>query len=208
MEFNTTEITWQTSYKLLTGAIVPRPIGWISTIDEDGVPNLAPFSFFNVVSGNPPHVLFCVSLRASEDLDKDTLRNVRVNGEFVVNIVTEDLAWAMNETAATLEPSINEFQHAGLTETPSTKIRPPRVAEAPIHFECRVTEIVNVGQKVGGSAVVIGEVVHIHVNDDFLLGDDKIDPDKLRPIGRMAGTDYVRTADRFSLIRPTDPAKS
>lgn len=204
MEIKTAEIAWQTAYKLLTGAVVPRPIGWISTIDEDGVANLAPFSFFNVVSSNPPHVLFCSSARGSDGADKDTLNNVRANGQFVVNIVTEELAWAMNETSAPVLPDIDEFQLVNLTQAPSAMVKAPRVGEAPIHFECQVTEIVNVAN----SAVVIGEVVHIHVDDDYLLGNDKIDVDKLRPIGRMAGIEYTRTTDRFTLVRPPDKPKS
>jgi flavin reductase (DIM6/NTAB) family NADH-FMN oxidoreductase RutF len=208
VEIKTTEIVWQTAYKLLTGAIVPRPIGWISTIDEDGVANLAPFSFFNIVSGNPPHVLFCVSVRGSDGMDKDTLKNVRANGQFVVNIVSEELAWAMNQTAEAVAPDVDEFAIADLTQAPSMTVKAPRVGEAPIHFECQVTQIVQVGEGVGSSSIVIGEVLHIHVDDDYLIGSDKIDTDKLRPIGRLAGAEYARMTDRFTLVRPPDKPKS
>lgn len=200
-------LPWRSVYKLLTGAIVPRPIGWISSIDGQGRPNLAPFSFFNVVSANPPHVLFCPGVRESNGMAKDTLYNVHETGEFVVNIVTEDLAEAMNITAADVPPGEDEFALAGLTPASSYAVRAPRVAESPIHFECRLSQIVEISDQPGGGRIVIGRVVHIHVEDEFLIGSDKIDIPKLRPIGRLAGAAYTRVNDVFELQRPSSRIK-
>ncbi|MDX1991819.1 MAG: flavin reductase family protein [bacterium] len=197
----------QSTYKLLTGSILPRPIGWISTIDEAGRYNLAPFSFFNVVCPQPPTILFCPSFRNTDGSPKDTLRNVRATGEFVANIVTEPLAEAMNLSSAELPPDIDEFAYAGLTPVPATVVRAPRVAESPVHFECRVHQIIDISDQPGGGSIVIGRVVLIHVRDDVLTGEDKIDLAALKPIGRLAGTGYCRVTDLFDLTRPPSQIK-
>ncbi|RME12546.1 MAG: flavin reductase family protein [Ardenticatenia bacterium] len=202
MERNAHDIPWRSMYKLLTGAIVPRPIGWISTVDVEGRPNLAPFSFFNAICSNPPHLLFCPGVRSTDGAPKDTLRNVRATGEFVVNIVTEDLLDAMNLTSTELPPDVDEFAYAGLTPTPSVVVRPPRVAESPIHFECRVVHIYDVGHEPGAGSVVIGEVVHVHVADDLLLDGDKIDIRALKPVGRLAGGEYCLVREIVHVPRP------
>ena len=139
---------------------MPRAIGWVSTVDETGEPNLAPFSFFTAAGANPPHVLFCPMIRSTDGQQKDTLHNVRATGEFVVNIVTEALGPAMNITSTEFPAEVNEFAAAGLTPVPSSVVRPPRVGESPIHFECRLTQIVDLGDQPGAASVVIGEVVH------------------------------------------------
>jgi flavin reductase (DIM6/NTAB) family NADH-FMN oxidoreductase RutF len=202
MDADPESLPWKSVYKLLIGAVVPRPIGWISTIDAAGLPNLAPFSFFNAVSSRPPIVAFSTTVRASGGGPKDTLRNVRTTGEFVVNIVTEDLAQAMNLTSTEFPPEVDEFQAAGLTAAPSAVVAPPRVAESPIHFECRVHQIVEVGTEPGGGALILGRIVHLHVDPTVLVGEDKIDVAKLRPIGRLAGPDYCRVTDLFQMPRP------
>ncbi len=202
MEINPQDLPWRSIYKLLIGSVVPRPIGWISSVNPEGQPNLAPFSFFNAVAANPPHVLFSPLIRGTDQRPKDTLLNVRATGEFVVNIVTEDLAEAMNLTATELPANINEFELAGLTAVPSITVRPPRVAESPVHFECIVTQIVELGDKPGSGNVVIGRVVHIHASERVLFDDDKIDLAKLQPIGRLAGSTYCRVTDHFNLTRP------
>ncbi len=202
MEISPPEVRWQTVYKLMLGSVLPRPIGWISTVDPQGQRNLAPFSFFNVICGNPPHLLFCPGIRSTDRAIKDTLRNVRDTGEFVVNVVTEQLAQAMNVTSTELLPEVDEFELAGLTPAPSTRVRPPRVAESPIHYECRVSQIVDVSETIGGASVVIGEVVQLHVEERVLLEGDKIDLDQLQPIGRLAGLGYCRVTDRFDMARP------
>lgn len=201
METNPEIVPWRSLYKIMIGSILPRPIGWISTISADGSPNLAPFSFFNAICANPPHVLFCPSVRGTDGKRKDTLNNIRLNGEFVVNIVTESLAEAMNITATELPPEINEFDEAGLTAAPSQIVKPPRVAESPIHYECEMVQIVEIGTEPGGGSVVIGRIVHLHVDDSMLIGEDKIDLEKLKPIGRLAGTSYCRVNDIFDMVR-------
>lgn len=193
----------QSLYKIMIGSILPRPIGWISSVNEEGQPNLAPFSFFNAVCANPPSVLFCPMYSSARQRKKDTLHNVKSTGEFVVNIVTEALAEAMNLTSGEFDAGTDEFQVAGLTAVPSVSVKPPRVAESPIHYECRVIQIVELGDEPGGGSVVIGRVLHVHVADDVLLGEDKIDLAKLQPIGRLAGSSYCRVTDIFEIARPT-----
>ncbi|MFW5771794.1 MAG: flavin reductase family protein [Phototrophicaceae bacterium] len=201
--FNPDEVAWRSFYKLMAGSILPRPIGWISTVDARGVPNLAPYSFFNAVCPNPPHVLFCPNVRA--DNPKDTLANVRATGEFVVNIVTQPTAAAMNATAADFPPDVDEFAAAGLTRLPSEIVQAPRVAESPIHYECRVTQIIDVSDEPGGGSVVIGRVLRLHVAERVLIGNDKIDLAALEPVGRLAGSSYARINDIFELVRPPRP---
>lgn len=202
MEFADQALPWQSVYKIMTGAIVPRPIGWISTVDAHGVPNLAPYSFFNAVCSNPPTLLFCPAIRATDRERKDTLKNVIATGEFVVNIVTESLAEAMNLTSAEYPPEVSEFDEAGLTPAPSMAVRAPRVAESPIHFECKLDQIITIGETPGGASIVVGRVVHIHVADEVFIAPDKIDVRALKPVGRLAGTTYSRTRDLFDLKRP------
>lgn len=202
MEISPENYPWNSIYKIMIGSILPRPIGWISTIDPTGRPNLAPFSFFNAVCGNPPHVLFCPMIRGTDLRQKDTLANVRATGEFVVNIVTEELAEAMNITSAEFPVEVDEFEAAGLEKSPSVKVRPPRVAASPIHYECQVVQIVDLGSQPGGGSVVIGRVVHLHVDERVLINRDKIDLSALKPIGRLAGSAYCRVREVFEMPRP------
>lgn len=201
MEINPNTIPYASTYKLLTGSVVPRPIGWVSSLNAEGQPNLAPFSYFTVVCANPPTVLFCPGYRKADREPKDTLKNVRATGEFVLNIVTEDTADAMNISATELPADVNEFALANLTPTPSQKVAPPRVEESPIHFECKVTQIIDINEGPGGGSIVLGQVVHMHVREDLLIGSDKIDISKLKPIGRLAGGGYTRVTDLFEMSR-------
>lgn len=193
------------SYKLMTGLIVPRPVALVSTVDSDGVANVAPFSFFAGVGANPPTVLFCPSLRSAKnglpDDRKDTLRNVEQTGEFVVNIVSGALAAAANTTAAEVGPEVDEFLLAGLTAIPSQVVRAPRVAEAPAQMECKLLQIVFTGQGSGAGVVVIGEIVRFHFHPE-LETNFRIDAEKLDAVGRMAGNTWVSTRERFELERP------
>ncbi|WP_135825431.1 flavin reductase family protein [Halorussus ruber] len=185
-------------YRTLAGAVVPRPIAWVSTTNPDGIDNLAPYSFFNVVAYDPPVVMFA----PVDDDDapgglKDTPRNVRETEEFVVNVVTESVAEAMNQTSATLPAGESEFDRADLTRADSTAVTPPRVAESPVAFECSLYEMVDVGE----STMVLGEVEWVHV-DDEVTTDGKMDVEKLDAVGRLSGSLYATTENRFSMERP------
>jgi len=188
-------------YKLMIGSIVPRPIAFVSTVSLDGIRNLAPFSFFTGVSASPPVVCFCPVRRATDGQMKDTLHNVQATGEFVVNIVSEDFAAQMNLCSADFPPEVDEFEMSGLTPLASDLVRPPRVRESRVQMECKVLQIVEVGAGPLGASVVLGQVLRFHVTDE-LYEDFRIDPDKLRAIGRMGGPTYARTADRFDMPRP------
>ena len=177
-------------YLLLTGLVVPRPIAWVSTVGVDGVRNLAPHSYFTLVSHHPPHVAF------SSTGVRDTLTNVRARGEFVVNIVTSGLVERMNLTATDFPPGEDEFAWAGLTAAPAARVGVPRVAEARAHLECRLAQEVPVGD----ATLVIGEVVHVHV-DPGVWRDGRVDPALLDPVGRLAGTGYATLGEIFTLAR-------
>jgi flavin reductase (DIM6/NTAB) family NADH-FMN oxidoreductase RutF len=188
-------------YKLMIGSIVPRPIALVSSVDEANVRNLAPFSYFTACSANPPVVVFCPMLRPLPPMAKDTLRNIMATREFVVNIVSEEFVERMNATAATVGPEVDEFELSGLTPIASELVKPARVAESHVQMECRLLQVVHVSERPGGGSVVLGEVLRFHVDEDY-IEDFRIDPDKLRAVGRMAGSTYARTTDRFELQRP------
>ena len=189
----------QTMYRVLIGSVVPRPIAFVSTLSRDGVLNLAPFSFFNAFCADPPVVGFGPVWR---NPPKDTIANIRETGEFVVNVVDEQIAEAMNVCSAEFPPHIDEFQQSKLTPVPSAVIKPPRVKESKINMECSLLQIIDFSEKPNGGSLVLGKIVRMHVDDEIIDASYKIDPDKLRAIGRMGGPDYTRTRDRFSMIRP------
>jgi flavin reductase (DIM6/NTAB) family NADH-FMN oxidoreductase RutF len=193
-------------YKLMTGMIVPRPIALVSTVDREGVANLAPFSFFCGVGSVPPTLLFCPALRAGQVTDraprKDTLHNVEETGEFVVNVVSQSIAAAANATAADVPPEVDEFQLSGLTAIPSAVVRAPRVAESPAQMECKVLQVIYTSHNPGGGVIVLGEIVRFHVRAE-LVDNFRVDPAGLDAVGRMAGNTWVRTRDRLELIRPS-----
>lgn len=182
------------AYRLLSTAATPRPIGWISTTSKAGVDNLAPYSFFNVVAVDPPVVMFAPV--GSSEL-KDTPRNVRATEQFVVNIVTRDLVEEMNATSATLPSGESEFDAVGIDRAESVVVDPPRVAAAKLALECQLYEWI----EVGGSVLILGEVVYAHVDEDVLT-DSKVDIGKLDTVGRLAGSQYASTAERFAYDRP------
>jgi flavin reductase (DIM6/NTAB) family NADH-FMN oxidoreductase RutF len=191
----------QEIYKLMVGVIVPRPIAFVSSVSADGVPNLAPFSFFTGISANPPVICFSPMIRGSDGAKKDTLRNIEETREFVVNIVSEEFALQMNICSAEFPPDVDEFVASGLTPLPSDLVRAPRVKESGVNMECRLLQVVHVSEKPLGGSIVLGEVVRFHIADE-ICDDYKIDPDKLHPIGRMGGPTYTRTTDRFDMQRP------
>jgi flavin reductase (DIM6/NTAB) family NADH-FMN oxidoreductase RutF len=188
-------------YKLLLGSVVPRPIAFVSTVNPEGAFNVAPFSFFTVASANPPVLVFSVGRRANPDPRKDTLRNISTAREFVVNVVSEEFGPNMNLCAGEYPPEMDEFQISGLTPIPSDLVKAPRVAESHINMECRLLYTIELSGLVSGGHLVLGEVIRFHI-DDAYFHDYRIDPDKLRAIGRMAGNSYTRTLDRFDMIRP------
>ncbi len=187
-------------YKLLIGSIVPRPIAFVSSQSQDRINNLAPYSFFTGISANPPVIGFS-PMKVKSNRDRDTKNNIKNTREFVINIVSHGFSEEMNATSADVSPDVDEFELANLTPIASDLIAPPRLKEAKISMECRLLQIVEISQKLLGGAFVIGEVVRFHVCDD-IISNYKIDPDKLKPIGRMGGAEYTHTKDRFTLERP------
>jgi flavin reductase (DIM6/NTAB) family NADH-FMN oxidoreductase RutF len=189
------------AYRLLIGSVVPRPIGWVSTVSADDVGNLAPFSFFMAATGSPPTVVLSTSFRDGEP--KDTLRNVMEIPEFVLNVVSEAMGEAMNATSEEFPADVDELIAAGLTPAPSSRVRPVRVAEAPINMECKVVQLVPVGDPEAGSTLIIGEILAWHIRDEVFDAERmRIRLDELKALGRMAGDGYTRTRDQFEMIRP------
>lgn len=194
-------------YGIILNSVAPRPIAWVSTMSAAGDLNLAPFSFFNAVCVDPPLLAFAPGLRRPKQTEvihgeaKDTLRNVRETKEFVVNVVTHELAEAMNLTSGEYDASVNEFELAKLTPHPSSVVRPPRVAESPVSFECKLHQVLDFSTVPTSSSLVIGQIVSIHVNDAHLK-DGKLDRNSLDLIGRMGGLQYTRTTQRFEMVRP------
>jgi len=202
--FTPIDMPHREAYQLLIGAIMPRPIAWVSTVSATGQRNLAPFSFFTVVCPEPMTICFSPS-RRHDGSKKDTLRNIEETGEFVVNIVSESLAEQMNLTAADLPPDGDEFSFARLDASPSDVVKPQRVADAKVAYECRLDQVVHVGgPKDGAGALVIGTVMRVYVADEVWTG-SRIDTDRLAPIGRCAGNEYVTVKERFSIVRPGNP---
>jgi len=189
-------------YRLLIGCVIPRPIAFVSTLSVDGVPNLAPFSFFTVASANPPVVCFAPQVPGRGlRQKKDTLRNVEDTGEFVVNIVSEDFAAQMNLCSGDYPPEVDEFAISGLTPVASESVRPARVGESRVQMECKLREIIRVSDAPLGGSLVMGNVLRMHVAEEVLRA-GAVDPDLLRAIGRMGGSSYTRTQDRFDMKRP------
>lgn len=184
--------------------IAPRPIGWISTVDAEGRPNLAPYSFFNALSGVPPIVAF-----SSEGM-KDSSANAGATGEFVFNLATLPLAQAMNTSAATVAPGVDEFQLAGLTAAPSRLVRAPRVAESPAALECRVLEVIQLKDLEGRTIerfVVLGQVVGVHIDQRYLKA-GRFDTAAAQPLARCGYNDYAAVTEIFSIVRPDELSKS
>jgi flavin reductase (DIM6/NTAB) family NADH-FMN oxidoreductase RutF len=184
------------AHRLLKGCIVPRPIAWISTVGENGINNLAPFSCFTFVSTLPPMIAISIARRNGEK--KDTLRNIEFCGEFVVNVVSENAATAVNITSADYPAEVNEFEKAGLTAIPSEIVRAPRISESPIQMECRLEYVLNLGQS--HHSLVIAKVLLFHVQD-ALYKEGEIDQAALRPLARLAGDNYGQLGKIFELPR-------
>jgi flavin reductase (DIM6/NTAB) family NADH-FMN oxidoreductase RutF len=189
------------AYTWMISTIMPRPIAWVSTISLAGRTNLAPFSFFQGVTSNPPTLLFVpVNNRAGGR--KDTVRNIEELPEFVVNLVPFALAESMNNTSALLPYGESEFEKFGVASSPSERIRPPRVTAAPIAFECTLDRIVNIGEGPLAANVIFGRIELAHISESILGADGRPDAAKLDLIGRLGGESYTRTTDCFALKRP------
>lgn len=200
MQFTTQETDEKLLYKLLTGTIIPRPIGWISTVDKKGINNLAPFSYFNMVSSDPPCVMF--STRRDNNKNKDTLNNVLETEEFVVNLVTHEIVEKMNATSAAVASDIDEFKLADVTPIDSVLVKPKRVKESLVHFECeKIHHYFIDNDSNGGACVVIGKIKLIHIDDSILLENNYIDLDKYKPVARLAGSNYGTLGEIFSIKR-------
>ncbi len=197
------QLPYREWYRILIGSVGPRPIAWVSTLNKKDQPNLAPFSFFNAFSGKPPMLGFATGLRNLESgpAQKDTLRNVRQTGEFVVNVVTFGLVEAMNLTSGEYEPAVNEFELAKIETRASEIVKPPQVAASPVSFECKVDQIVDFGRETPAGSLVIGEIVAAHISET-VLKNGRLDPEALDLVGRMGGNQYSRTTERFELVRP------
>ena len=186
--------------------VIPRPIGWISSVDSNGLVNLAPYSFFNAICYRPPTVMFASGAGEADDGNKDSLRNVEMTGEFVCNIVTWDTRERMNRTSATLDKDVDEMAMVGLTPMPSRLVAPPRVAETPVHLECKHINSIEIPH--WGDAdryvLVLGEVIGIHIRDDLITKEGLIDVARMRPIGRLGYNDYTEVSGDscFTMIRP------
>lgn len=183
--------------------VVPRPIGWISTLDAAGRANLAPYSFFNGVAYDPPQVMFAATGGHAFGGFKDSVKNARETGEFVVNLATWALREQMNASAVQAPREIDEFDYAGLAKAPSERVRPPRVAASPVHLECVYTQSVELESDEADdpNTVVFGKVVGVHIDDRFIV-DGRVDTVKMEPIGRLGYLDYVRVAESFAMDRP------
>lgn len=204
MELDPAHLPPPERYKLLIGCIVPRPIAFVSTLSPDDRPNLAPFSFFNGVGSNPMTLLFCPANKP-DGSEKDTLRNCKPSseggtGEFVVNAAIERYHRQVAAASEPLPYGESEFELTGLTPAPSAIVRPPRITQSPVAFECQTMQVIrtNAGEPAGGN-IVVGRVVHIFVRDDLINERYHIDPARLHAIGRMGGMGYVRTRDRFEM---------
>ena len=189
------------AYAWMTTTILPRPIAWVATLSTDGKTNLAPFSFFQAITANPPTLMF-VPVNQRDGSPKDTLRNLEATREFVVNVVPYALAESMNACAALLPHGESEFEAFGIAAAPSTHVRPPRVAASPVAFECALHSVVHIGEGAGAANVVFGRILGMHVDDAVLGADGLPAAAKLDLVGRLGREDYARTTERFTIKRP------
>lgn len=186
-------------YRLMISSIIPRPIALVTSMGKNGIVNAAPFSFFNGVTSSPPIVSISVGYRKGSA--KDTGRNIRETGEFVVNMVSNDIAEKMNITSADYPPEISEIEVANLATIPSELVAPPRLAESPVQMECKLYKLIEIGE--GPNDLILGEVLRWHVSAEIKMGENyHIDPASLDLIGRLGGAQYCRTRDVFEMIRP------
>lgn len=207
MIYDPTDHPFIDTHKLMIGSIVPRPIALVSTTSIDGTNNLAPFSYFNGVCSKPPTIMFAPARRGWDGEEKDTLINIRETKEFSINIVSEDIGEQMVQCSTDFNQDIDEFSLSGLSPSPSKRIKPPLVAESKISFECRLNQIVEIGDGNAGSGfIVIGTIILFHI-DDNIYKNGRISLDQLQPLGRVAGNGYIRLTDTLEIIRKIKPDK-
>ena len=200
MQFDIQSTDSSVLYKLLTGTVIPRPIAWVSSIDVNGIDNLAPFSFFNVVSEDPPHIMF--STVRTGNKNKDTLNNILANNQFVVNLVTEEIVEQMNTTAQNVASDVSEFELANVTPIDSVFIKPKRVKESLVQFECEMVHHYFIEKhQNGGACIIIGKIITLHIDDSILMENHKINLDKYKPVARLAGSNYSKLGEIFSIKR-------
>ena len=200
MQFDIQNTESSALYKLLTGTVIPRPIAWVATIDDNGIDNLAPFSFFNVVSEDPPHIMF--STVRTGNKNKDTLNNILANNQFVVNLVTENVVEQMNTTAQNVASDVSEFELANVTPIDSVFIKPKRVKESLVQFECEMVHHYFIEKhQNGGACIIIGKIITMHIDDSILMENHKIDLEKYKPVARLAGSNYSKLGEIFSIKR-------
>ena len=202
IEINPQEYGNQQLFKLLLGGISPRPIAFASTIDKKGNPNLAPFSFYNAFGVNPSRLIFSPSRRGRDNTTKHTFENVKEVPEVVINAVTYDMVQQMSLTSVEFPKGISEFAKSGLTPLESVMVKPYRVKESPLQFECKVVDIIEVSGKPGSGNLIVCEIVHIHLDEEVLDNNGNIDPDKIDLVGRLGGDYYVRTSGNAKFIVP------
>lgn len=200
LSFDTKNNEFTDNYKFLIGSILPRPIAVISTLNENGTNNIAPFSFFTAVSAKPMIIAFCPMIKSSSGELKDTPRNIFREKEFVVNFVTEETYEKINLTSTELKYGEDEFQFAGLTAIESDLIKAKRLKESPIHFECIYRDHLSYGDQPGQGQIITGEVVKVHVKEE-LYYEGKIKTDEFKPIGRGSGNDWIKCTDRVQIER-------
>jgi flavin reductase (DIM6/NTAB) family NADH-FMN oxidoreductase RutF len=202
-----TEHSFRALHRLYLSFVQPRPIAFVSTVDGDGRPNLAPFSFYNMFSSNPPVVVFSPAINRRRE-KKDTLVNIEATGEFVIATVTEAIAERMNVCSTEFPRGTSEFEMSGLTAVPAMKVKPSLVKESPVNIECRLRQVVSLGDDPASGQLVFGDVLAVHVDEAVLAeGDMVCDPDKLGAIGRMGGHHYARTVHPFTLVSLREPAE-
>ena len=203
MKIDPTRMERKDFHSMLLTAVTPRPIAWISTVGEDGVYNLAPYSFFQAISAKPPIIVFSAASKRDGE-KKDTLQNIEWAKDFVVNTVNEALAEAMNQTSATYPADVDEFKETGLTAVKSELVKSPRLAESPVSMECKVRQIMQFGEPPEYNTMIIGEIVHIHIRDEYCV-DGQIDGARLKHVGRLWGKHYCRISDTFEMLMPDVP---
>ena len=205
MIYDPAEHPFSETHKLMIGSIVPRPIALVSTTSNNGINNLAPFSYFNGVCSKPPTIMFAPARRGWDGKEKDTLINIRNTKEFSINIVSEDIGEKMVKCSTDYEKEVDEYAKSGLSPLSSKKIKPPIVSESKISLECILNQIVQIGKEDAGSGfIVIGTIVLFHI-DDEVYDNGRIILDKLQPLGRVAGNGYVRSTNAFDIVRTIKP---